>query len=228
MEGFCQQEVKNRPAPCSRAWKCNPDAMNRTAAEARTRRASAVRPLNRWHQLMPHTPKAIILAAGSGSRLLPHTAHSPKCLTPINGQPILRYQIAALRECGIEDIVIVVGYLAHCIRDFVDSSVTLGREPRLRLDEQQPLAVAGAGAHASRVPSPQFGPALRARAAAGAARGAGRERGHCRPARPAGQRHDEGGDGRSQDPAHGEGSDDRASRRGRRAREVRTRAEPSC
>lgn len=74
---------------------------------------------------MPHTPKAIILAAGAGSRLLPHTAHSPKCLTPINGQPILRYQIAALRECGIDDIVIVVGYLAHCIRDFVDSSVTL-------------------------------------------------------------------------------------------------------
>jgi choline kinase len=74
---------------------------------------------------MPHTIKAIILAAGPGSRLLPHTAHSPKCLTSINGQPILRYQIAALRECGIEDIVIVVGYLAHCIRDFVDSSVTL-------------------------------------------------------------------------------------------------------
>jgi len=74
---------------------------------------------------MSHIAKAIILAAGPGSRLLPHTAHSPKCLTSIAGQPILRYQIAALRQCGIEDIVVVVGYLAHQIRDFVDSSVTL-------------------------------------------------------------------------------------------------------
>lgn len=66
---------------------------------------------------------AVILAAGPGSRLLPHTAHSPKCLTRIGGQPILRYQIAALRECGIDDIVIVVGYLADRIREFVDGGV---------------------------------------------------------------------------------------------------------
>jgi L-glutamine-phosphate cytidylyltransferase len=74
---------------------------------------------------MPHITKAIILAAGPGSRLLPHTAHSPKCLTPIGGQPILRYQLAALRRCGVTDIVVVVGYLSDRIRDYVDSSVTL-------------------------------------------------------------------------------------------------------
>lgn len=68
---------------------------------------------------------AIILAAGPGSRLLPHTAHAPKCLTTIGGHPILRYQLAALRECGITDVVIVVGYLSHCVREFVDASVTL-------------------------------------------------------------------------------------------------------
>ncbi len=72
---------------------------------------------------------AIILAAGPGSRLLPHTAHAPKCLTRIAGYPILQYQIAALRQCGIEDIVIVVGYLSHCVRDFVDRSVTLVENP---------------------------------------------------------------------------------------------------
>ena len=84
----------------------------------------AVRRLNRLRS-MPHPRTAIILAAGSGSRLLPHTAHAPKCLTPIAGQPILRYQIAALRHCGITDIVIVVGYKGDRIREFVDSSVTL-------------------------------------------------------------------------------------------------------
>ena len=92
---------------------------------------------------MPHITKAIILAAGPGSRLLPHTAHSPKCLTPINGQPILRYQIAALRECGVEDIVIVVGYLRDCIRDYRRLVGDAGRESRLRLDQQQLFALAG-------------------------------------------------------------------------------------
>jgi L-glutamine-phosphate cytidylyltransferase len=74
---------------------------------------------------MPHPTTAIILAAGPGSRLLPRTLHSPKCLTPIAGHPILRYQIAALRQCGINDIVMVVGYLAESIREYVDASVTL-------------------------------------------------------------------------------------------------------
>lgn len=67
---------------------------------------------------------AVILAAGAGSRLLPHTAHAPKCLTNIGGFPILQYQIAALRECGIDDVVMVVGYLPHCIRQFAGDSAT--------------------------------------------------------------------------------------------------------
>ena len=73
---------------------------------------------------MQPRPTAVILAAGPGSRLLPHTAHNPKCLTEIGGHPILRYQLAALRACGIRDIVIVVGYLADKIRVRVDSSIT--------------------------------------------------------------------------------------------------------
>ncbi len=74
---------------------------------------------------MSRPSTAIILAAGPGSRLLPHTLHSPKCLTPIAGYPILRYQIAALRHCGVQNIVIVVGYLSRCVREFVDDGVVL-------------------------------------------------------------------------------------------------------
>ena len=77
---------------------------------------------------MPTNPRidtAVILAAGPGSRLLPHTAHAPKCLTRIGGYPILQYQLAALRECGVTTIVIVVGYLSHCICEFVDDGVVL-------------------------------------------------------------------------------------------------------
>src|SRR5919108_4196944 len=68
--------------------------------------------------------RAIILAAGPGSRMLPHTEHRPKCLLKIGGHPILQYQISALRHCGIHDITIVVGYLADQIKEFVSAPVT--------------------------------------------------------------------------------------------------------
>jgi choline kinase len=68
--------------------------------------------------------KAIILAAGPGTRMLPHTEHRPKCLMKIGGHPILHYQIAALRHCGIHDIGIVVGYLADRIKESVTVPLT--------------------------------------------------------------------------------------------------------
>ena len=77
------------------------------------------------HQLTKSRPRtAVILAAGPGSRLLPHTANAPKCLTAIGGFPILQYQLAALSQCGIDDVVIVVGYLSDRIRGFVREPVT--------------------------------------------------------------------------------------------------------
>jgi choline kinase len=80
--------------------------------------------LNSRQQRMSDITTALILAAGPGSRLLPQTADRPKCLTTIAGHAILDYQIAALRRCGITDVVIVVGYLSDRIREFVDSTVT--------------------------------------------------------------------------------------------------------
>jgi choline kinase len=68
--------------------------------------------------------KAIILAAGPGSRMLPHTEHRPKCLLKIGGHPILHYQLAGLRHCGVHDITVVVGYLAEQIKEFVTTPVT--------------------------------------------------------------------------------------------------------
>lgn len=57
--------------------------------------------------------RAIILAAGRGSRLHPYTAECPKCLTELSGSPLIECQLAALRLCGIEDIVIVTGFMAE-------------------------------------------------------------------------------------------------------------------
>ena len=57
--------------------------------------------------------KAIILAAGRGSRLGALTEEQPKCLTPLMGTPLLEWQLQALRGAGLESIAIVRGYLAH-------------------------------------------------------------------------------------------------------------------
>lgn len=56
--------------------------------------------------------RAIIIAAGMGSRLEHHTQERPKCMVEVGGRSILSYQLEAFRENGIEDIHIVRGYLA--------------------------------------------------------------------------------------------------------------------
>ena len=55
--------------------------------------------------------KAVILAAGRGSRLHPYTENCPKCLTELGGQTLIGRQLATLRAAGVTDITIVTGYL---------------------------------------------------------------------------------------------------------------------
>jgi histidinol-phosphate/aromatic aminotransferase/cobyric acid decarboxylase-like protein/choline kinase len=65
--------------------------------------------------------KAIILAAGVGSRLRPLTEDSPKCLTKVNNRPILANTLDCLERSPVTDVIIVVGYLEKQIRDFAGS-----------------------------------------------------------------------------------------------------------
>ena len=60
---------------------------------------------------MHHVKRAIIMAAGKGERLLPLTNKTPKPLIEVNGRRMIETVIEALRENGISDIYIVVGYL---------------------------------------------------------------------------------------------------------------------
>ncbi len=64
--------------------------------------------------------KAIILAAGQGSRLLPLTADRPKCLVPVGGRSILEHQLAGLRGAGIGDIAVVGGYRFDRLVEFAE------------------------------------------------------------------------------------------------------------
>jgi choline kinase len=54
--------------------------------------------------------RAIILAAGRGSRMRDLTAERPKCLVELRGKSLLDWQLEALRGAGISDIAIVTGY----------------------------------------------------------------------------------------------------------------------
>ena len=59
--------------------------------------------------------KAIILAAGRGSRLHPYTEQCPKCLTELGGRTLIERQIDTLGAAGVTDIVIVTGYLGDML-----------------------------------------------------------------------------------------------------------------
>ena len=64
---------------------------------------------------MSKIPKAIIIAAGPGSRLNPLTNDKPKCLLKIGGKTIMERQLETLRLCGIGDTSVVRGYQAEKI-----------------------------------------------------------------------------------------------------------------
>jgi dTDP-glucose pyrophosphorylase len=63
--------------------------------------------------------KAIILAAGRGTRLAPITDWVPKPLLPIGGRPIIDTLLTSIRTAGIVDVLIVVGHLADELVDFL-------------------------------------------------------------------------------------------------------------
>lgn len=67
--------------------------------------------------------KAIILAAGKGKRL-DGAAIKPKCLVEVGGLTLLQRQIDSLRELGVRDIVVVIGFGGDSIREHCDHQVS--------------------------------------------------------------------------------------------------------
>ena len=57
--------------------------------------------------------RAMILAAGRGKRLRPHTDTLPKPLLPVRGKPLIEYHLEALAEAGFREIVINRGHLGE-------------------------------------------------------------------------------------------------------------------
>ncbi len=60
--------------------------------------------------------KAVIPAAGIGTRLRPHTLNKPKALLPVAGKPILAHIVDDLAAAGIDGFVVIVGYHGDAVR----------------------------------------------------------------------------------------------------------------
>jgi len=63
--------------------------------------------------------KAVILAAGVGSRIKPLTDNCPKSLLKVRDNTILGMMISHIQDCGIDEIIVVIGYLKEQIKDYV-------------------------------------------------------------------------------------------------------------
>ena len=80
-------------------------------------------------------PRALIVAAGVGRRLGPHTRRRPKPLIYVAGRPILAHLLDPLPAVGITDVVVVVGYLREQIEAYLRRAARpagLGRGPGTR------------------------------------------------------------------------------------------------
>jgi len=85
--------------------------------------------------------KAVVLAAGEGVRLQPITLTRPKHLVKVGGKPILEHCLRALKNCGVDEVVLVVHYMADAIRDYFGDGHSLG----LKVEYVEQKEVLGTG-----------------------------------------------------------------------------------
>ncbi len=88
--------------------------------------------------------KAIIFAAGLGTRLKPFTLQHPKALVEVGGKPMLQRVIERLRDAGIKRIVVNVHHFAPQIIDFINSNDGFGCDIAIS-DESSLLLDTGGG-----------------------------------------------------------------------------------
>jgi NDP-sugar pyrophosphorylase family protein len=87
--------------------------------------------------------RAMIFAAGLGTRMKPITDNLPKALAPVDGVPLLEIVIRRLKFFGIEDIIINVHYLADQVEEFLHSKHHFDINIKISDERQQVLETGG-------------------------------------------------------------------------------------
>jgi NDP-mannose synthase len=86
--------------------------------------------------------KAVVLAGGKGTRLVPYTKILPKPLMPVGDMPILEILIRQLREEGVDEVILTVGHMAGLLHAFFNDGEQFGLSIRYSYEEH-PLGTAG-------------------------------------------------------------------------------------
>jgi len=79
---------------------------------------------------MTKIDKAVLLAAGRGTRMREMTAALPKPMLAVHGRPVLQHIVEGLRDAGVTDFLIIVGYRADAVQNF------FGDGSRYKIDVQ--------------------------------------------------------------------------------------------
>ncbi|MEK6867645.1 MAG: nucleotidyltransferase family protein [Nanoarchaeota archaeon] len=87
--------------------------------------------------------KAVILAGGKGTRLMPLTKDIPKPMVPIAGKPLLEWQILLLKKYGIKDIILCTNYLHQVIENYFQDGKKWDLNIQYSLEKEE-LGTAGA------------------------------------------------------------------------------------
>jgi NDP-sugar pyrophosphorylase family protein len=87
--------------------------------------------------------KAIVLAAGFGTRLRPLTNNTPKPLLPVGHRPLIQYSLLLLRKYGITEVVINLHYQGKKIQQALGDGRTLGMQ--IRYSEEPEILGTGGG-----------------------------------------------------------------------------------
>ena len=82
--------------------------------------------------------KAIVLAAGKGTRLFPLTGEMPKPMAPVVGKPLIQHTFELLAKTGLEEVYVNVHYLADTILDVYGNATSVG-DTKVRITRENEL-----------------------------------------------------------------------------------------
>jgi UDP-N-acetylglucosamine diphosphorylase / glucose-1-phosphate thymidylyltransferase / UDP-N-acetylgalactosamine diphosphorylase / glucosamine-1-phosphate N-acetyltransferase / galactosamine-1-phosphate N-acetyltransferase len=99
--------------------------------------------------------KAVILTAGEGTRMRPLTITRPKTMLKVGGKPILQYNVEALRDAGVKELSMVVGYHEEVIKEHFGDGSNFGVKITY-LTQKERLGTAHAIGKASNVIDEEF------------------------------------------------------------------------
>ncbi len=96
--------------------------------------------------------RALVMAAGLGTRLRPLTNTLPKPLVPVLGRPMVEYVLEHLARGGVQEAIINIHYLPEKMREFVAAWNGAGKKPFLVLQDESDLILGSGGAVAKAAP----------------------------------------------------------------------------